>query len=321
MNIRLLQIAVGVALCALSAPLSMGMVAPYATAEEALILSIFRDDLGESLERHRFAQIEYASDVSWYDFDAADYMERVLSGELHYELDEVKREPYKVHPRTYETCMPWYRPRTPDEKREMELDKLDVLIEKQSRELLHLRRMRQKVSDDDEIVRLKAAYKQNVKRYEYMCVPRNMRIIEGDMPEEFMPWDRAEGGKVSVVIRHAEGEVQLSDEEAEEVRVFMDANVSEWLRREYHVISGRIDQPIYFGRMTVRKENGFSRTYVLALAWLVWEDCYLPMDRAYSDNRLNKIIFRYIKNVSKLPVNRSLPRETRRDKSAASTAQ
>ena len=154
----------------------------------------------------------------------------------------------------------------------------------------------------NETERVKEEYHRKVQHYNRLRLPRSKRILEGDMTPENMPWDRADGGKVSVTFRHRGKEIPVSDEEAETVRVFLDDHASEWLRGNQSSTEGMLNQIVFVGSVTVRKENGYSRTYVIVHGeGLRWNDCYLP-SRAFSDNSYTKIERRYIKNVSKLPI-------------------
>ena len=127
--------------------------------------------------------------------------------------------------------------------------------------------------------------------------------MEGDMQPEDMPWDRTDGGKVSVTFMYRGKEMPVSDEEAEAVRVFLDDHVSEWLRGDVFYTEGMLNQVVFAGTVTIRKENGYSRSYVILFGeGLRWNDCYLPLGRTYSDISFDKIRGRYIKDVSKLPL-------------------
>lgn len=155
----------------------------------------------------------------------------------------------------------------------------------------------------NEMERLKAEFHRKIQHYNEVMIPRCKRIMEGDMQPEDMPWDRAHGGKVSATFRHRGKEMPVSDEEAEALRVFLDDHVSEWLRGNQYATEGLLNQIIIVGSVTIRKENGYSRTYVIVHGeGLRWNDCYLPLCRVYADPLFDEICSRYINNVSKLPI-------------------
>ena len=159
----------------------------------------------------------------------------------------------------------------------------------------------------NEIERINTEYRHQIRQYNSMRIPRSRLIFEGDMPPESMPWDRTDGGKVSVTFKGRDIETTLSDEEAEAIRHFLDDHVSEWIRGTQGTTEDRINQIVYVGSVTIRKENGYTRTYyIVSGEGLIWNGCYLPLERNYTDQRFNAIMRHYIKNVSKLPLNRDM---------------
>lgn len=195
----------------------------------------------------------------------------------------------------------------PQIEHNMESPRLTEELEREVRKLEHLRERQAESPNDQELKneteRVKAEYHRKIQRYNDVMIPRSKRLLEGDMPPENMPWDRADGGKVSVIFRHRGEETPVSDEEAETVRVFLDDHVSEWLRGNQASTEGILNQIVFAGSVTIRKENGYSRTFTFVHGeGLRWGDYYLPLSRVYSDNSFDIIRRRYIKEVSKLPI-------------------
>ena len=180
---------------------------------------------------------------------------------------------------------------------------LESLLEK----LQNLRKQQAENPGDkalkDETERVKAEYHRKIIQYNHTRIPRSRLIIEGDMPPENMPWNRADGGKVSVTFTHRGKEMSVSDAEAEAVRDFLDDHVSEWIRGNLFTTEGMLNQIIFTGSVTIRKENGYSRTYTIVDGeGLRWNDCYLPLIKTYSDDLFYIIQKRYIKAGGKYPL-------------------
>lgn len=172
-----------------------------------------------------------------------------------------------------------------------------------------LREKQAQFPDDQELKketeRVNTEYRHKIRQYNALRIPRSKLIFEGDLPPENMPWERTDGGKVSVSIRRRGEDITTSDEEAEVIRLFLNDHVSEWIRGDQITTEGRIDQVIIAGSMTISKENGYSRTYTFVDGdGLTWNGCYLPMNRTYSDRRCYDILRRYFKDLSKLPPDR-----------------
>ena len=188
-----------------------------------------------------------------------------------------------------------------------EIIRLTNELERLQKKLQNLRKRQAESPDDkgvaDEMQCVKNEYHHKIKHYNSVTIPRSKLIYEGDMPPENMPWDRTDGGAVSVFIRHRDKVMQVSDEEAVEVRSFLDDHAFEWIRGNQYATEGMLNQIVFAGSVTICKENGYSRTYTIVHGeGLRWCDCYLPLSRGYSDPRFDTILSRYIKDVSKLPL-------------------
>lgn len=193
------------------------------------------------------------------------------------------------------------------QRRNEELHRMTTELSGLVKKLQTLREQQAKAPDDEglrgEIAQVKTEYLHKLRHYNSARIPRSKLLYEGDLPAEEMPWERGDGGALSVVFRHNGKEMQVRDEEAAAVREFLDEHASEWIRGDQYSTEGMLNQLVFAGSVTVCKANGYCRTYTIVYGeGLRWGNCYLPTDGVCCDNLFRTIQSRYIRGVSKLPL-------------------